>query len=95
MLKAFVAMETKEQPPKAHDLSFLAKLAKLDLGKDILDYFELVNKFNIRARYDDYKKAFYKTCTKKYTEENFQKITEIYKNLFRLARSGVAASRRT
>ncbi|MCX6719248.1 MAG: HEPN domain-containing protein [Candidatus Taylorbacteria bacterium] len=81
MLKAFVVLETKEQPPKIHDLSYLAKLANLDLEKDVLDYFELVNKFNIRARYDDYKKAFYETCTKEYTEVNFQRITEAYKKL--------------
>ncbi len=80
-LKAFVALETKEQPPKIHDLSFLAKMANLNLEKETLDYFELVNKFNIRGRYDDYKKAFYKICTKEYTEENFQKITALYKNL--------------
>src|ERR1035437_1918426 len=84
MLKAFVVLETKEQPLKSHDLSLLAKLANLDLEKDVLDYFELVNKFNVRARYDDYKQAFYKTCTKKYVDEHFQKITKQYKNLCQL-----------
>lgn len=81
MLKAFVIMETKEQPPKIHDLSRLTKSANLNLEKDILDYFELVNKFNIRGRYEDYKKAFYKTCTREYAEENFKKIIKIYKSL--------------
>ncbi len=81
MLKAFVVMETKEQPPKIHDLSHLEKLAKMNLEKGTLDYFELVNKFNIRGRYDDYKEAFYKICTKEYTEENFNKINVIYKQL--------------
>ena len=84
MLKAFVVLETKEQPLKSHDLSLLAKLANLDLEKDVLDYFELVNKFNVRARYDDYKQAFYKTCTKEYVDEHFQKITKQYKNLCQL-----------
>ncbi len=81
ILKALVVLETKEQPPKIHDLSLLAKTANLNLEKKVLDYFELVNKFNIRGRYDDYKKAFYKTCTKEYTDKNFQKITTLYKNL--------------
>ena len=80
-LKACVVLETKEQPLKTHDLSFLAKTANLNLEKKVLNYFELVNKFNIRSRYDDYKKAFYKICTKKYTEEHFQRITKIYKDL--------------
>src|SRR3989344_2162285 len=52
MLKAFVVLETKEQPLKTHDLSLLAKTANLNLDKKVLDYFELVNKFNIRSRYD-------------------------------------------
>src|SRR3990167_7787371 len=81
MLKAFVVLETKEQPLKTHDLSLLAKTANLNLDKKVIDYFELVNKFNIRSRYDDYKQAFYKICTKEYTEENILKITELYKNL--------------
>jgi len=81
MLKAFVMAETKNEPPKMHDLSYLTKLANLGLDKDVLDYFELVNKFNTRARYDDYKKAFYKTCAKEYAEEHIKKIAKIYKDL--------------
>lgn len=81
MLKAFVVLETKEQPPKIHNLIILEKMANLNLDNDIKDYFVVANTFNIRARYDDYKKAFYKVCTKEYAEENFQKITELYKNL--------------
>lgn len=84
MLKAFVVLETKEQPPKIHNLVVLEKMATLNLGDDVKDYFVVVNTFNIRARYDDYKKAFYKTCTKEYAEENMQKIIKIYKDLCQL-----------
>lgn len=84
MLKAFVTMETKEQPPKIHNLVVLEKLANLNLSNDIKDYFVVVNTFNIRGRYDDYKEAFYKTCTKEYTEEHFRKVSETYKNLCQL-----------
>ena len=84
MLKAFVILETKEQPPKIHNLILLDKLANLNLGDDIKDYFVVVNTFNIRGRYDDYKKDFYKTCTKEYAEKNSQKITQIYKKLCQL-----------
>lgn len=80
-LKAFVVLETKEQPPKIHNLVLLEKMSGLQLAGEIIDYLVVVNTFNIRARYDDYKKAFYKTCTKEYTEENFQKITKLYKDL--------------
>lgn len=80
-LKAFIALETKEQPPQTHNLVMLEKMANLHLGEEIKDYFVVVNTFNIRARYDDYKQAFYKVCTEEYTEENLQKITKLYKNL--------------
>jgi len=33
------------------------------------------------GRYDDYKKVFYKMCTKEYTAQNLAKIIEIYKML--------------
>ena len=81
MLKAFVVLETKEQPPKIHNLVILEKMANLNLSDDIKDYLAVLNTFNIRGRYDDYKQAFYKICTKEYAEENILKITELYKNL--------------
>ena len=64
MLKAFVVLETKEQPPITHNLVLLEKMTSLYLDEDLKNYLVVVNTFNIRARYDDYKKAFYKTCTK-------------------------------
>ena len=81
ILKAFVVLETKEQPPKIHNLIVLEKMTNLDMDESVKDYLTVVNTFNIRARYDDYKQVFYKTCTKEYTEENFQKIIKLYKNL--------------
>jgi HEPN domain-containing protein len=71
ILKAFVVLETKKEPPKIHNLIRLVELSKLDLNEDTLKYLATVNTFNIRARYDDYKKAFYKMCTKKYVEKKF------------------------
>ena len=37
----------------------------------------LVNSFQIEARYPDEKLDFYKTCTKEFTEINFNKIKKI------------------
>ena len=81
MLKAFVVQETREQPPKIHNLVRLEEMSNLHLSEDVKDYLVVVNTFNIRARYDEYKTSFYKMCTKEYTEENFRKITKIYKDL--------------
>lgn len=80
-LKAFVVLETEEQPPLTHNLVLLEKMTSLRISEDIKDYLIVVNTFNIRARYDDYKKAFYKLCTEEYTEKNLQKIIKLYKDL--------------
>jgi len=81
ILKAFVVLETKKEPPKIHNLIRLFELAKLDLDEQTLKYLATVNTFNIRARYEDYKREFYKMCTKGYVQDNLAKITEIYKIL--------------
>lgn len=81
LLKAFVVLETKKDAPKIHNLVRLIELSGLALGEDIENYFLVVNSFNIRARYDDYKKSFYKKCTKEYAQENLDKIESIYKKL--------------
>ncbi|HEY4503646.1 MAG TPA: HEPN domain-containing protein, partial [Candidatus Paceibacterota bacterium] len=64
MLKAFVVQETREQPPKIHNLVRLEEMSNLHLSEDVKDYLIVVNTFNIRARYDEYKTSFYKMCTK-------------------------------
>lgn len=81
ILKAFVILETKKEPPKIHNLLRLIELAKLDLDEPTLKYLATVNTFNIRARYEDYKNRFYRMCTKEYVEENLANITEIYNAL--------------
>lgn len=81
ILKALVVKETKEQAPYTHNLVNLEKIAKLGLDKKLVEFLNQVNDFNIRARYPEKKLAFYKKCTLKYTEGNFKKIENLYKNL--------------
>jgi hypothetical protein len=38
---------------------------------------ETISQFNIRARYDDYKREFYKLCTREYAIEWIDKIKTI------------------
>ena len=57
--------------PFDHNLLSLAKTARIDLDNDQLSHLTEINTFNIRARYDDYKRTFYKKATKEYAEEYF------------------------
>ena len=77
LLKAYFVKEKNEYPPLIHDLRRIGERAGLifDLDKTIV--IETISQFNIRARYDDYKKQFYKLCTQEYTSEWIEKIQEI------------------
>jgi HEPN domain-containing protein len=90
ILKAFVVLETKQDAPKIHNLARLTELANLELDEDIKEYFSVANSFNIRARYDDYKKSFYKMCTKEYAKNNLEKITKIYNDLCQQLKSKIS-----
>jgi len=81
ILKVFVVLETKKEAPKIHNLIRLHELGDVGLDEPTLKYLAMVNAFNIRGRYEDYKKSFYKMCTKEYTADNLNKINEIYKML--------------
>lgn len=62
-----------------HDLSRLAKKAKMNLTAEEIKQLNEITTFNIEARYDDYKLSFYKKATKEYVEK-WLKISE---SLFR------------
>ncbi len=69
LLKALVVKKTENHAPLTHDLRRLAKLAELDLAADQKRYLDTITTFNLNARYDDYKKDFYKKCTAEYAQE--------------------------
>jgi HEPN domain-containing protein len=81
ILKAHVVKNIKEEAPKTHDLVMLAKLAKLELPLEDIEYLKVVNRFNMRTRYPDVKFNFYKLCTREYASENLNEIKKIYKTL--------------
>ena len=67
LLKAYYVIKVDNNPPFIHNLTRLAEKSDLDLTEEQKDLLVTITTFNIRARYDDYKLAFYKTCTKKFT----------------------------
>ncbi|HOW30377.1 MAG TPA: HEPN domain-containing protein [Bacteroidales bacterium] len=75
LLKACVVKETLDHPPFTHDLSKLASLTGMPFTEEHLDWFDTISAFNLNARYDSYKEAFYKKCTHDFTKEWIEKIT--------------------
>jgi len=70
----------KDSPPLAiHDLVGLAKRAEIEMAEPQLADLKEISSFNLSARYDDYKKNFYKKANKEYADLWVQKATEIRK----------------
>jgi len=74
-LKGLIVKDGKE-PPFDHNILGIAKMARIDLDNDQLSHITEINTFNIRARYDDYKRSFYKKATLEYTQEYFNYAKE-------------------
>lgn len=66
----------EETPPRTHDLVKLAKFSNVVLSDEQLLFYNKVNDFNIEARYPDEKLGFYRIATKKFAEENLNKIKQ-------------------
>ena len=66
-LKARLVGIINDSAPTIHDLNKLANLAKLKLTKTQEFNLQELTKFNINARYEDYKHAFYKQATRAFT----------------------------
>ena len=69
LLKAYYVKKNDSHPPRIHNLLRLAEKSELTLSEKQKDFLTTVTAFNLRARYDDYKMEFYKTCTREFTQE--------------------------
>ncbi|MDP2890327.1 MAG: HEPN domain-containing protein [Bacteroidota bacterium] len=76
LLKAVYVKSKGEFPPMIHDLRRICEKAdvELDLSQQIL--LDSISRFNINARYDDYKQSFYQLCTDSFTTEWIDKIKD-------------------
>ena len=80
LLKAlFVLNNHNKIPPKTHNLTKLAKVSKIKLSEEQILFLDEVNDFNLEVRYPEYKREFYKICTKNFTDNYFLKIQEFAK----------------
>jgi hypothetical protein len=76
MLSLYVK-KFKEHAPFTHNLFRLGELIGLDMTDEYSDLLDEITSFNLNARYDDYKREFYKLCTPEYTKEWIDKIKVI------------------
>ena len=78
LLKAKIIKVTKSDPIYSHDLVILAKYAGLILDRDDVSFLARVNIYNIRARYQDYKRSLSKRADKEFTNEELSKIKKFF-----------------
>lgn len=76
LLKALYVKQKNEYPPLIHDLRRICEKANIELDINQQTTFDSISRFNINARYDDYKQSFYLLCTDSFTAEWFEKIKE-------------------
>jgi len=79
LIKAICAKNNPDNPHaiKSHDLLLLADKYDIELDDDKKDKLDLISTFNLNARYEDYKREFYKKCTKEYADEQIKNIEEM------------------
>ena len=79
LLKAYYIKSVDENYPLIHDLLRLAEKGGLILTNEQKDLLDEVSGFNIRVRYDDYKREFHKKCTADFTKQYIDKIEDFRK----------------
>ncbi|TAN33544.1 HEPN domain-containing protein [Patescibacteria group bacterium] len=76
-LKAIIVYLLKKVPPPIHDLNRLAQIAGLNVSLTQQEQLNEITKFNIQARYDDIKLAFYKKATKLFAKKYLEITQEL------------------
>ena len=77
LLKAHYTKAHNEYPPMLHDLRRIGERAGIEFDDHKLIMIETISQFNIRARYDDYRRNFQKLCTPDYSATWIENIKEI------------------
>lgn len=78
VIKAIYIKSKNEAAPIGHNLVILCKQAGITLDESSKASLREISKFNISARYDDYKLQFYKKATKVFTQRWIKKIETLY-----------------
>ncbi|HEY9123781.1 MAG TPA: HEPN domain-containing protein [Bacteroidales bacterium] len=76
LLKALYVKNINDFPPLIHDLRRIIEKSGVELSIDKQIILDSISRFNINARYDDYKQSFYHLCTDSFTSEWIEKIKD-------------------
>lgn len=87
LLKALYVQNVDANPPRIHDLARLAEKCNIPIDDQLLDKLEFVTRFNLNVRYPDYQQEFHKMCTKEFSLDALNTITEVRKWLKSLIRT--------
>jgi len=76
LLKALYVKNKNEFPPLIHDLRRICEKSNIELDANQQILLDSISRFNINARYDDYKQNVYQLCTDSFTSEWIGKIKD-------------------
>jgi len=76
LLKAYYVKHINTIPPRVHNLLIIAEKSELKLSDSRENFLQTVTRFNVEARYDDFKFEFYKKCSRDFTSQWLRKIKE-------------------
>ena len=54
ILKALIVSNTKQLPPKSHDLLYLAELANVELSAEDTEFMQILMKYQLEGRYPEH-----------------------------------------
>ncbi|MBU1199962.1 HEPN domain-containing protein [Patescibacteria group bacterium] len=77
LLKGIITKKEDKSPPPIHDLAKLAEITKIKFTQTQLKQLNEITTFNIEARYDSYKLAFYKKATRQYSQKWLKIINQL------------------
>ncbi len=79
LLKAYFVKTKKKHAPPIHNLYRIAELSGLEITDLHADWLDTITSFNLNARYDDFKRDFYKQCTQDFAKIWIERINELRK----------------
>jgi HEPN domain-containing protein len=78
-LKAiFVIDNDNAHPPRTHNLVKLMQVSSIQVKDDVYIWLDEVNDFHLETRYPDFKRSFFKKCTRPFAEYHLNKIRETF-----------------